>query len=265
MQNSIYKREVEVSMKRMFLGLLIIGLITISGCSEKMDSSTTGRNIQSVEVNIVSGNMTYPAYLAAPSEEERKPAVVLVHSNRGLEPVYRNLTDRLASEGYVVLSPQWQIFEQRPMDETIDRLLRDSVAYLRTRPDVNGNIGLTGFCAGGRYTMLFLPQIDDFKSGVAFYGFPYSGAANQSRPVDMIDRLNVPLLMIHGTHDQSSPIADIYSYATALNASGKYFELKVYQGQPHRFMTENGELSRSFVAKDAYMEMVTFFDRTLRE
>jgi len=112
--------------------------------------------------------------------------------------------------------------------------------------------------------MLFLPQIDDFKSGVAFYGFPYSGA-NQSKPVDMIDRLKAPLLMIHGTHDQSSPIADIYRYATELNASGKYFELKVYQGQPHRFMTENGELSQSFVAKDAYKEMVTFFDRTLRE
>lgn len=253
-------------MKMLIFGLMI-ALVVISGCTGNMDSSTTGGyQAKGTTVNITSGNMAYPAYLAAPSEEGKKPAVVLVHSNQGLEPVYRNLTDRLASEGYVVLSPQWQTFEQRPGDETIERLLRDSVAYLRTRPDVNGNIGLTGFCAGGRYTMLFLPQIDDFKSGVAFYGFPYSGGfANQSMPVDMIEQLNVPLLMIHGTHDRSSPIADIYRYATELNASGKYFELKVYQGQPHRFMTENGELSQSFAARDAYREMATFFDRTLRE
>ena len=252
-------------MKTLIFGLLLIALVGISGCIDNMDRNTTEiYQTKGTMVNITSGNMTYPAYLAAPSEEGKKPAVVLVHSNRGLEPVYSNITERLASEGYVVLSPQWQAFEQRPGDETIERLLRDSVAYLRTRPDVNGNIGLTGFCAGGRYTMLFLPQIDDFKSGVAFYGFPYSGA-NQSKPVDMIDRLKAPLLMIHGTHDQSSPIADIYRYATELNASGKYFELKLYQGQPHRFMTENGELSQSFVAKDAYTEMVTFFDRTLRE
>ena len=116
---------------------------------------------------------------------------MLIHSINGLEPGYRNLTDRLAGEGYVVLSPEWQTFERRPRDEIVERLLRDSVAYLRTRQDVDANnIGLTGFCIGGRYPMLFLPQIDEFKSGVAFYGFPYSnGSANQSIPADMIEQL----------------------------------------------------------------------------
>lgn len=253
-------------MKMLVFGLLMIALVGISGCTGITDRSTIeGYQAKGTMVNITSGDMTYPAYLAAPSEEGKKPAVVLVHSRNGLEPGYRNLTDRLASEGYVVLSPAWQTFEQSPGDETIERLLRDSVAYLRTRLDVSGNIGLTGFCAGGRYTMLFLPQIDEFKSGVAFYGFPYRGLANQSMPADMIDRLKAPLLIIHGTHDQGSPVADIYRYATSLNASGKYFELKVYQGQPHGFMIENGELSQSFAARDAYREMAAFFDRTLRE
>ncbi|VVB94259.1 Uncharacterised protein [uncultured archaeon] len=57
--------------------------------------------------------------------------------------------------------------------------------------------------------------------------------------------------MIHETYDMASPVADIYRYAATLNASGKYFELKVYQGQPHGFMIENGQLSQSFVARDA--------------
>ena len=70
--------------------------------------------------------------------------------------------------------------------------------------------------------------------------------------------------MIQGTHDQASNIADIYRYATDLNASGKYFELKVYYGQPHGFMIQNGSLSQSFPAQDAYWQMVTFFNRTLR-
>jgi len=252
-------------MKMLIFGL-VIAIVVISGCTGNIDRSTKEvYQAKGTMVNITSGNMTYPAYLAAPSEEARKPAIVLVHSNRGLEPGYRNLTDRLASEGYIVLALQWQTFVQSPGDETIELLLRNSVAYLRTRQDVSGNIGLTGFCAGGRYTMLFLPQIDEFKSGVAFYGFPYRGSANQSMPADMIEQLKAPLLIIHGTHDQGSPIADIYRYATALNASGKYFELKVYQGQRHGFMIENGELSQSFAAKNAYTEMVTFFDRTLRE
>lgn len=82
-------------------------------------------------------------------------------------------------------------------------LIKDSVAYLLTRTDVDANrLGLTGFCAGGRYTMPFLPQMSEFKSGVAFYGFPYSGGfANQSMPADYIGQLNKPMLMIHGTSD----------------------------------------------------------------
>ena len=253
-------------MKILILGLLILAIVGISGCTWDGDNyKTEVSQVKGSMVNITSGNTTYPAYLAAPPGEGMKPAIVLVHSRNGLEPGYRNLTDMLASEGYVTLSPAWQTFEQSPTDETVERLLRDSVTYVRSRPDVNGNIGLTGFCAGGRYTMLFLPQINEFRSGVAFYGFPYRGSANQSIPADMIEQLKAPMMMIHGTHDQGSPIADIYRYATALNASGKYFELKVYQGQPHGFMIENGELSKSSVAKDAYREMASFFDRTLRE
>jgi carboxymethylenebutenolidase len=253
-------------MKILIMGLLMIA-IAISGCMEKVDSSITERQIKSTTVDILSGNLTYPAYLAAPTEEGKKPAVVLIHSFNGLEPGYRNLTDNFAREGYVVISPEWQTFNKTPADEVVEGLIKDSVAYLRTRNDVDATrLGLTGFCAGGRYTMLFLPQMPEFKSGVAWYGFPYSGGfANQSKPADYIDQLKAPMLMIHGTHDMASPIADIYRYSTALNASGKYFELKVYQGQPHGFMIENGQLSRSFVALDAYREMVTFFNRTLRE
>jgi carboxymethylenebutenolidase len=113
--------------------------------------------------------------------------------------------------------------------------------------------------------MLFLPQMD-FKSGVAFYGFPYSGGfANESKPADFIDQLKAPMLMIHGSYDQFSKISDIYQYATELNASNKYFELKVYQGQPHGFMVQNGTLSQSFPAKDAFWQMTSFFNRTLKQ
>ncbi len=255
-------------MKILIMCLLTVALVGFSGCTGYTDRATTGGyQARGTTVEIVSGNLTYPAYLAAPSVEGKKPAIVLIHSFNGLEPGYCDLVDMFAGEGFVVLAPQWQTFNQSPGDEIMGRLIRDSIAYLKKRQDVDASrLGLTGFCAGGRYTMLFLPQMDDFKSGVAWYGFPYSrGFANQSMPADMIEQLKVPMLMIHGTHDQASPIADIYRYATELNASGKYFELKVYQGQPHGFMIENGQLSQSFVARDAYREMVTFFNRTLRE
>lgn len=82
--------------------------------------------------------------------------------------------------------------------------------------------------------------------------------------MDALAGLEDPLLIIHGTRDQASNISDIYSYAVELDNAEKYFEMKVYQGQPHGFMIEDGQLSQSFEAQDAYWQMMTFFDRTLK-
>ncbi len=248
-------------MKLLILSMIMISFVVISGCAEK----TASNSIRSEKVEIMSQSLAYPAYLAESTAAGKMPAIVLIHSFNGLEPGYKNLSDNLAKEGYIVLSPEWQTFNKTPADEIVGGLINDSVSYLKSKPNVDANrLGLTGFCAGGRYTMLFLPQMARFRSGVAWYGFPYSGGfANQSKPIDFIEELNAPILMIHGTHDIPSPISDIYRYATALNATGKYFELKVYQGKPHGFMIENGSLSRSFEARDAFNEMVSFFNRTL--
>jgi len=151
--------------------------------------------------------MTFPAYLAAPAAEGKWPGIVMIHSFRGLEPGYETLADQFAKEGYVVIAPQWQTFNKTPSDETVGQLIEDCSAFLKERADVDAKIlGLTGFCAGGRYTMLFLPQMNEtFNSGVAWYGFPYSGGfLNQSKPSNFISQLNDPLLIIHGTYDVPS-------------------------------------------------------------
>jgi carboxymethylenebutenolidase len=98
---------------------------------------------------------------------------------------------------------------------------------------------------------------------VAWYGFPYNGATNDSLPANHISELQVPMLMIHGSRDMASPIAGIFNYSTELDAAGKYFELKVYQGKPHGFMITNGSLSTDDASMDAYREMISFFRRTL--
>lgn len=259
--------------KTIFL-VLMVAAVAISGCAQ-MDGDNDPspvidqaavEEVSNESVNITSGGMTYPAYLATPAGKGKWPGVVMIHSFNGLEPGYISMADQFAMQGYVVLAIQWQTFNRSPSDAVVAGLVDDSVAYLKSREDVEGDrLGLTGFCAGGRYTMLLLPQMNQsFRSGVAWYGFPYSGADNQSRPVDVISQLDDPMLIIHGTYDQPSKISEIYQYATELNATGKYFEMKVYQAEPHGFMIEDGQLSKSSQARDAFWQMISFFDRTLK-
>ena len=236
--------------------LLALGMMPMLVTAQELD-------IESGDVEVTSGGQAYQSYLAAPMEGGPYPGIVLIHSFRGLEPGYHAMVGQLAEEGFVVLAVGWQTFEQSSPDDTVSQLLQDSVAFLSARDDVDPErLGLTGFCAGGRYTMLFLPQLDAFKAGVAWYGFPYSG---DTTPASLIGELSAPMLIIHGTADEASAIGDIYRYATELQDAGAPFELKVYSGEPHGFMLEGGQLRTDEVAQDAFNQMADFFKRKLGE
>jgi carboxymethylenebutenolidase len=241
-------------MKTISIVLLVVWLVALP-------LSLSAQDVQGGDVEVISGGQAYQSYLATPTAEGVYPAVILIHSFRGMEPGYYTMVDQLAAEGFVVLAVGWQTFEQSPADSVVKQLVEDSVAFLRQREDVDPErIGLTGFCAGGRYTMLLLPQIKSLKAGVAWYGFPYNGSPSAA---DLVGDLTAPMLMIHGTEDTASSIADIYRYAGELQAAGATFELKVYSGEPHGFMLSGGELRQDEVAADAYREMADFFRRKL--
>lgn len=222
---------------------------------------------QSAErVEVTSQDQNYPAYLTVPEGAGQKPAVVLLHSIRGQQPGYEEVADKLAADGFVVLALEWQTYEEEPPVEVMDALLRDSLAFLGERSDVDPErIGLTGFCIGGYFTMYYLPTISEFAAGVAWYGFPNRGDEGE-RPIDaaVVSQLEAPLLIFHGTADEASPVADIYEYATVLDEADKFFELSVYQGEPHSFLVD-GEFQETFAANDAYDQMVAFFSRTLAQ
>ena len=239
--------------------VLLLAVLAVSLTALAHDDSLA---VTSEDFEAMSDGQAYESYLAYPANEGVYPGIILIHSFNGLQQGYRDMTDAFAAEGFVVLAIGWQTFERSPSDDLVEQLLLDSIAYLGARDDVDSmRIGLTGFCAGGRYTMLFLPQIEAIAAGVAWYGFPHN--ANPIAPADLIEDLDAPMLLIHGTQDRPSPIAGIYAYATALGEAGKDFELKVYANEPHGFMLEGGELSRDDVATDAFNEMVTYFRRKL--
>ncbi len=100
------------------MSLLIISIVAISRCAEKIESRTGP--IRSGTVEIMSEGLAYPAYLAEPVEAGKMPAILLIHSFNGLEPGYLNISDDMANEGYVVLSPQWQTFNRTPADEILN-------------------------------------------------------------------------------------------------------------------------------------------------
>ncbi len=61
--------------------------------------------IKSSNVVYKSGDDSISAYLTYPDDGEKHPAVIMIHAIFGLDDHIRDVANRLASEGYVVLAP----------------------------------------------------------------------------------------------------------------------------------------------------------------
>ncbi len=60
---------------------------------------------KSENISYAAGSDSIGAYLAYPDDAEKHPGIVLIHEIFGLDDHIRNVADRLAAEGYVVLAP----------------------------------------------------------------------------------------------------------------------------------------------------------------
>jgi dipeptidyl aminopeptidase/acylaminoacyl peptidase len=92
---------------------------------------------------------------------------------------------------------------------------------------------------------------------IAAYGSPEDNPAfwRNASPVTFFERVSEPILVHHGTADESCPIEWSQSTVTRLRSLGKDAELLTYPGEPHAFEA----------AWDASMERtVAFFERHLR-
>jgi len=72
---------------------------------------------------------------------------------------------------------------------------------------------------------------------IAEHGTPEENPAfwDAISPLSFFDRITAPILIHHGTADESVPLAWSEREAAALEAAGKDVRLEVYPGEPHEF------------------------------
>src|SRR5512133_3457130 len=100
------------------------------------------------------------AFMARPKAGERFPAVIVIHENKGLVPHIRDVTRRMAKEGFLAVAPDalsplggtpeditnvGEMFKKLNSEETTKNFVA-AVKYLKTHPNSTGKVGCTGFC-----------------------------------------------------------------------------------------------------------------------
>ena len=195
-------------------------------------------------------------YLAMPKDAKGKlGAVLVIHENRGLNPHIKDITRRIALEGFVAvaadyLSPQGGT----PADEDKAREMFDNLkqpdlvalsktarAALATQAGTNGKVGCIGFCWGGGQVNALAVADPELKAGVAYYGM-------QPAPAD-VPKIQAPLLLHYaGLDDRIN--AGMKAYEAALKAASKTYELYVYDGVNHAFNNDTNAARYDKAAAD---------------
>ena len=190
-------------------------------------------------------------YLAVP-DGGRGPGVVVLQEWWGLVPQIKGVCDRLASEGFVALSPDLyhgEMAEHTEMDRAgelmtslpPDRAARDmsaAIDHLLSLDATTGNtVGVIGFCMGGMLTLLIAAQEGDrVAAAVPFYGAPLGdGAPDWSGLTAAVEG--------HlAENDDFFPPEAINALGAELREVGRDVVFHVYEGTGHGFANEENPL-----------------------
>jgi carboxymethylenebutenolidase len=221
---------------------------------------------------------TLPIFVARPEGNEKGPGLVLIHDVLGATDFYRDMAGRLAAEGYVTVLPDLFVRQGELNDHMVetraarasaldkDLALEDALAtvrWIRDQKGAQGPVGLIGFCMGGTLAMLSAGATGGPDAVVSFYGFPASRPGWPKAPMDDVENVRVPLLLIVGDQDTGVGMDNMAEYEAKLDAANKDYESITYTGVGHAFMTFDPNADSFAQASDAWAATLQFLDQHL--
>ena len=212
------------------------------------------------------GVTAIPSYLATPDGAGPHPAVLILRGVAGPDDGYTEIAQRLAEWGYAALVHGWKIRGNDPTDALVYEDLKGAMAFLRASKDVDmKRLGVAGFCRGGVHAIMAARAHPEIRAALIFHGFAFrrTGAQPGGEPYDLVEGLQVPALIMHGTEDEQAPVEGMRRMQARMQALGKSCAFTYYEGAPHGFAVRTHPGFREPVAKQSFDEAKRFLAATL--
>ena len=243
------------------------------------------REIKTDSVKIANGSLEIDAYLAMPVETGTFPGVVVVQEIFGVNDHIREVTRRIAQEGYVAIAPALyqrqapgfetgytqqdiQIGRQYKEQTTAEELLSDiqaTINYLISQTPAKANsIGCIGFCFGGHVAYL-AATLPDIYATASFYGAgittmtPGGGQPTITRTKE----IKGTIYLFFGMEDASIPSQQVDRIEDALNNNQVLHRIFRYEGADHGFFCDQRASYNKAAAADAWGEVKHLFKEVL--
>jgi len=246
----------------------------VSAATITTDSS--GLTAGEVKIPVQDGEI--PAYRAMPAEGGPFATILVVHEAFGVHEHIKDICRRLAKLGYFAVAPALfarvgDVSHLASIDDVLKVMGKVPEPQVATDLDAAAawaagtgkadiaRLGITGFCWGGRQVWLYAAHNPKLKAAVAWYGVLQRPKSERTPrdPIDLIAKIDVPVLGLYGGADQGIPMAQIQALEDAIKAAGKPCEIVVYPDTPHGFNADYRPSYRPEQAKDAWQRMQAWF------
>jgi carboxymethylenebutenolidase len=208
------------------------------------------------------------AYLARPKAKGKRPAVIVIHENRGRNPHMEDLARRLAVEGFLAIALDLlSVAGGTPDNDDAARDLHAkanksdmltaaiaAVPFAASHPESTGKVGAVGFCYGGGVINAMAVASPQLSAGVAYYG--------AQPPADKVPSIHAALLLHYAGLDERIN-AGIPAFEAALKASNKRYAIYVYPNANHSFNNDTGNRYDKPSADLAWERTLAFFKENL--
>ena len=241
--------------------------------------------IRTSNVKVSHGDLQIDAYLAQPDRPGPCPAVVVLQEIFGVNTHIREVTERIAREGYIAIAPA--LYQRlapgfqtgyTPEDIKIGReykektqaseLLADiqaTVDYLKNLPNVKSDgFGCIGFCFGGHVAYL-AATLPDIKATASFYG---AGITNWTPgggdpTITRTKEIKGTIYTFFGMEDASIPTEQVNQIEAELTKQHISHRVFRYDGVDHGFFCDHRGSYDPKAAEAAWNEVKQLFQINL--
>ena len=234
--------------------------------------------IEQKEIIIATPDGKMPAFVCIPAESSPKPAVMVLMEAFGLTKHIKDVTTRIANEGYLAIAPDLY-YRELPYNKfgydevesaksmmysldfrkTLSEDIKATLNYLKSRIDIcSGNIGVIGFCFGGSMTFYTATR---FSSEIAVAA-PFYGVVLDEW-LEAVKDITIPVYLFFGSADSFIPKERVKQIDYRFQELNKDYKLKIYDNADHGFFCHERSCYNSLAAEDSWDELTQFLKKHL--
>ena len=217
-------------------------------------------------------------HVSAPDGAGPFPGIVVMQHQGGVDEFIQQITQRLAQADYIAAAPdlyhrdgpdcQDDIVTRRSRlsDRRIINDITATVNFLQHHASIAGEqIGIVGFCMGGRLALLGAATNSAFKAAVAFYPGNSFRAWGRDLPSPFERMINIqcPVQGHFGADDANPSPEDMAKLDAELTRLNKFHEFYSYANAGHAFLDTTKDSYRRHADEASWPKTLEFLGRQL--